>query len=59
MKALEISGHWWVADHEDRSVAGTLRFDGDGLPELDLMGTLTDYAESIAGAVVLGRSGTA
>ncbi len=59
MKALEISGHWWVADHEDRSVAGTLRFDGDGLPELDLMGTLTDDAESIAGAVVLGRSGTA
>jgi hypothetical protein len=59
MKSQEIGGHWWLADRTDHRVAGTLTFDGDKFPELDLFEALTEDREAAEKAIVLGLSGDA
>ena len=55
MKREELKGHWWLPESPEHQVAGTLSYEPDGYPQLELMGTLSDGGTTVAGAVALGR----
>lgn len=40
MQTLDVLGEWWLPDQEDRRVAGSLRFDGTGGGQLELLEAL-------------------
>ncbi len=56
MKQERLPGHWWLPSAPERRVAGTLAYEPDGHPELDLMETLSNDPASIESSVVLGLS---
>jgi hypothetical protein len=50
----ELTGHWWLPESPERQVAGTLTYEPDGYPELNLMGTLSEAEPDLADTVALG-----
>jgi hypothetical protein len=59
MEPERVTGHWWLPSSPERRVAGTLIYEGERFPELDLMEALTDARAAIDGAIVLGLTGNA
>ncbi|MBF8193399.1 hypothetical protein ITP53_48560 [Nonomuraea sp. K274] len=45
LRAFDIEGEWWLPEHEDRKVAGRLRFDPNSSAELRLIGTFRSMFE--------------
>jgi hypothetical protein len=41
MESFSVTGNWWLPDHSDRPVAGTLHFDPSEGGQLDLVGALS------------------
>ncbi|MFF0268961.1 HEPN domain-containing protein [Kribbella sp. NPDC004536] len=56
MQHFSVEGHWWLPDHTERRVSGTLNFTADGL-ELVLYEQLRHFPEPGEGEVVTFEPG--